>query len=212
MKPLGSVAAVIGAIREDATVEAEAIEGRAAAEIERIRALQASDVVIIPDRERRLDAARRDSQTRLAQEDWEDARDAVALREEWINRALADGHQSLATPEDAATRRDRLGAFVEEGLERLPDGVCEVVVSAADAPLLGPEWRRDVARAGGRGELRVTTGPLDGGCIVRTLDGRTSFDNSYSARAARFQSAWRSALARLYEEAISTTTSPGGTR
>ena len=211
MKPLGSVAAVIGAIREDVAAEAEAIEGRAAAEIERIRALQASDVVAIPDRERRFEAARRDAQTRLAQEDWEDARDAVALREEWITRALALGHQLLTTPEEAQRRRDRLASFVEEGLARLPDGVCEVVVSAADASLLGPEWQHDVARAVGRDEVRVTTGPLEGGCIVRTLDGRTSFDNSYSARAARFQSSWRSALARLYEQAISTATSGGGT-
>lgn len=212
MKPLGSVAAVIGAIREDAAVEAEAIEGRGAAEIERIRTLQAGDVVIIPDRERRLQAARREAQTRLTQEDWEDTRDAVALREEWINRAVALGNQLLATPEDGQRRRDRLAAFVQEGLARLPEEACEVVVSAADAALLGPEWRRDVARATRRGELHVTAGALDGGCIVRTLDGRTSFDNSYSARAARFQSAWRSALARLYEEAISTTTSAGGTR
>ena len=144
-------------------------------------------------------AARREAQTRLAQEDWEDTRDAVALREEWINRAVALGNQLLATPEDGQRRRDRLAAFVQEGLARLPEEACEVVVSAADAALLGPEWRRDVARATRRGELRVTAGALDGGCIVRTLDGRTSFDNSYSARAARFQSAWRSALARLYE-------------
>ena len=91
MKPLGSVAAVIAAIREDASAEAEALEGRARAEIERIRTQEAGDVVTVPDLERRLTAARQASQARLSQEDWEDRREAVEDREHWIARAVERG-------------------------------------------------------------------------------------------------------------------------
>lgn len=203
MKPLGSVAAVIAAVREDAGAEAEAIGARAAEEVARIRALQASDVVTIADRETRLAAARREAHTRLAQEDWEDRRDAVALREEWLERALDLGRRLLAKPEDATARRARLTSLVEEGLARLPGATCEVVVSEADALLLGPDWRRDIAAAAGRRDVLVTSGPVDGGCILRTPDGRASFDNTYATRARRFQPAWRAALAGLYEQALS---------
>jgi vacuolar-type H+-ATPase subunit E/Vma4 len=203
MKPLGSVAAVIAAIREDASAEAEALDGRALAELERIRALEASDVVTIPDRESRLAAARQQAQARLAQEDWEDTREAVADREQWLARALELGQKQLANPEDAQTRRERLAAFAREGLSRLPGRVCEVVVPKADVALLGPEWRNAVADAGARDEVEVIAGPVDGGCVVRTPDRRASFDNSYAGRARRFQAAWRSALAELYEQGIS---------
>jgi vacuolar-type H+-ATPase subunit E/Vma4 len=200
MKPWGSVAA----IREDADAEVEAIAGRAVADVERIRALQTSDIVTIPDRESRLGTARRQAQMRLAQQDWEDTREAVANREEWIKRAIDLGQKVLVNHSDDQTQRERLAVLAAEGLARLPGRVCEVVVSDADLRLLGPDWRRDVTCANGRDDVHVTAGPVDGGCIVRTPDGRMSFDNSYAARAKRFQAAWRSALARLYEQAIST--------
>jgi vacuolar-type H+-ATPase subunit E/Vma4 len=203
MKPLGSVAAVIAAIREDAAAEAEAAGARAAEEVAHIRALQAGDVVTIADRESRLAAARREAQVRLAQADWEDRRDAVAVREEWLERATEVGRRLLATRGDDAALRARLTALVVEGAARLPGRTCEVVVSEADAALLGPDWRRDVAAAAGRDDVQVTSGPIDGGCIVRTLDGRASFDNTYATRARRFQPAWRASLAEIYEQALS---------
>jgi vacuolar-type H+-ATPase subunit E/Vma4 len=212
MKPLGSVAAVIAAIREDAAAEAEAVAARATEDVARIRALQASDAVTIADRESRLAAARRDAQTRLAQEDWEDRRDAVALREEWLERALDLGRRLLAKPDDDAARRARLTALAAEGLARLPGRSCEVVVCEADAALLGPDWCRGLAAAAGRDEVRVASGPIDGGCILRTPDGRASFDNTYGTRARRFQPAWRAALAELYEQALSAASPPESTR
>jgi vacuolar-type H+-ATPase subunit E/Vma4 len=193
---------VIAAIREDALAEAEAIDARANDEVERIRTLQAGDVVNVVDREPRLHAARRQSQARLAQEDWEDTREAMALREEWLQRALALGHDLLTRTADAGVRRDRLTALAAEALQRLPGGVCEIVVSQPDEALLGPDWRHDLARATGRDEINVVAGPIDGGCVVRTADGRASFTNTFAARASRFQPAWRAALAELYEETI----------
>jgi vacuolar-type H+-ATPase subunit E/Vma4 len=202
MKPLGSVAAVIAAIREDASAEAEALDRQAQTEVERLRALEVGDVVTIPDRERRLTAARQESQTRLAQEDWEDTREAVADRERWMARAVELGRHQLADPGDVQGRRDRLAVLAREALSRLPGRVCEIAVPEADVALLGPEWRRAVADAADRDDVRVTAGSHEGGCIARTPDGRASFDNSYAARAQRFQAAWRSALAEVYEQAL----------
>ncbi len=203
MKPLGSVAAVIAAVREDASAEAESIDRRAQTEVERIRSLAASDVVTIPDLERRLTAARQASEARLAQEDWEDRREAVADRERWIARAVELGRHLLTDPGDAQARRERLAALALEALSRLPGGVCEVVVPEAELAWLGPDWCRAVADAAGRDEVRVTAGSQEGGCIARTPDGRASFDNSYAARAQYFQAAWRSALAEIHEQALS---------
>ena len=210
MKPLGSVAAVIAAIREDASAEAESIDRRAQTEVERIRALEASDVVAIPDLERRLTAARQASEARLAQEDWEDRRAAVADRERWIARAVELGRHQLTDPGDAQARRERLAVLAKEAIARLPGSVCEVVVPQADVAWLGPEWCRVVADAARRDDVRVTAGSHEGGCIARTADGRASFDNSYAARAEHFQSAWRSALAEVYEQALSGEALPAG--
>jgi vacuolar-type H+-ATPase subunit E/Vma4 len=209
MKPLGSIAAVIAAVREDAEAEAETLETHAAAEVERIRALEASDIVTVPDREARLAAARQRAQSRIAHEDWEDTRSAVVDREDWLARALELGQAVLARSEPFQARRDRLTTFAAEGLARLPGRVSDIVVAEADVLLLGPDWQRDLAAATGRDEIRVLAGAIEGGCVVRTPDGRAFFDNTYGARARRFQAAWRSALADVYEQAISTTSSAG---
>ena len=207
MKSLGSIAAVVAAIREDGAAEAEAVDRRAHADIDQIRALEARDVVTIPDRESRLAAARQLAQARITHEDWEDTRQAVAAREEWLARAVQLGEALLARPADDRTCRERLATLADEGLTRLAGRPCEVVVPARLVEILDPAWQRGVAEAAGLVDLKVVDGPCDGGCIVRTLDGRASFDNSYAARARRFQAAWRSALADVYEQAISTTVS-----
>jgi vacuolar-type H+-ATPase subunit E/Vma4 len=201
MKPLGSVAAVIAAIREDAAVEAEGLQRHAQAEIDRIRSLSAHDIVRLPDRERRMAAARQQAHARLAQEDWEDTRQIMADRETWLTRAVTLGQQRLAEGDDAQ-RRDRLARLACEGLARLPHTACDVVVREDDLARLGPEWQRALASTAVREDFRVVAGQLDGGCIVRTADGRASFDNSYAGRARRLETVWRSALAELFERAI----------
>lgn len=208
MKPLGSVAAVVAAIRGDGAAEAEAVDLQAKEEIERIRVLESSDIVAIADRESRLSAARQQAQARLAHEDWEDTREAVADREQWLARVVQLGERLLANSNDDEIR-ERLAVLAREGLVRLAGRSCEVVVSENVVGLLDAAWQRSVADAAGLTEVRVRGGPVDGGCVVRTLDGRASFDNSYAARARRFPAAWRSALADVYEQAISTAVSSG---
>jgi vacuolar-type H+-ATPase subunit E/Vma4 len=205
MKALGSIAAVIAAVREDASAEAEALEHQAQEDVERIRGEGKREVVTIPDHDARLAAARHDAQSRLGQEDWEDTREAVADREQWIARAVELGEQRLAEPVEPQVRRDLLAGYAREAIVRLPGRVFEVVVSASDVALLGPEWCAAVAADAGRDDVRVVSGQVDGGCIVRTPDGRASFDNTYSGRARRFQASWRSALADIYERATAAT-------
>ncbi len=211
MKAMGSIAAVIAAVREDASAEAEALERQAQEDVERIRGEAIREVVTIPDHDIRLAAARQHAQSRLGQEDWEDTREAVADREQWIARAVELGEQRLADPVEPQIRRDLLARFAREAIVRLPGRVFEVVVSASDAALLGPEWCTAVAADAERDDVRVAPGQVDGGCIVRTPEGRASFDNSYSGRARRFQAGWRSALADIYERAVAATIPLTGT-
>lgn len=202
MKPLGSVQAVVAAIREEAAAELEMLGQKTQAELDRIRAEEARDVVTVPDGESRLAAARQQARARLADQDWQDAREAFAERERWMARVVAQARQQLAEADTPDRRRTVLAALAREGLERLPAGPCDIVVSVGDATLLDSTWSQTLAATTGRANLRVIAGPVEGGCLARTLDGRASFDNSYAARAKRFESAWRAALAALYEGTV----------
>ena len=117
-------------------------------------------------------------------------------------RAVALAEQRLPETDTPDGRRTILAALAREGLERLPAGSCDLVVSAEDAALLDVNWSQTLAAATGRANLRVIAGAAGGGCVARSLDGRASFDNSYAARAKRFESAWRGALAGLYEGVV----------
>lgn len=198
MKPLGSVAAVVAAILEDAAAEVEAVERETAAAIDGIRAeKQPDDGGAAADA--RVSAARARARRRIAQEDWEDARQAMSERERWIEQAARLGRARLADRDPAAVERARLTRLAREALARLPAGTAEVVVSDADALLLGPEWCVEVA-TGRSDPVRVVAGTIAGGCLVRSADGRASFDNSYAAREERLQAVWRAALAALYAD------------
>ena len=212
MKPLGSVAAVIGAIREDAAVKRRPSKAapppRSNAFGRCTRAMSSSFPIVSGG----WTPPGATAQTRLAQEDWEDARDALALREEWINRALADGHQLLATPEDAATRRDRLGA-----LSRKASSDCPMGSAKSSCPRL---MRRSSGPSGGA-MLRVQAGAAS--CASRPVHSTAAASSAPWMDARRLTTATppapRGSNPRgvrhwpgCTEEAISTTTSPGGTR
>jgi vacuolar-type H+-ATPase subunit E/Vma4 len=138
-----------------------------------------------------------------ARDDWEDARSALSEREEWLGRALELGRAQLAAAAPPGERRNDLARLAREAIDRLPPGPTEIVVSAADEPLLGPEWRAALAAPADPGTIAIVTGPVEGGCLVRSIDGRAVFDNTWPARAERLQAVWRSALADVYERAIS---------
>lgn len=207
MRTLGSAAAVIAAIQEDARSEADRLAGETARAATTLAS--AGERVEALDRETRLAAARRDASERVARAHWLDMRAALEARERWMAEAVARGRQRL----DAATASGAgpaiLAALAAEGIAWLRAAACEVVLDPPDLARVGESWAQELALRTGCPDLRVVAGTVGGGCIVRTVDGRASFDNSWNARDRRFAHEWRAALGRLYE-ARSTwqTTSP----
>jgi vacuolar-type H+-ATPase subunit E/Vma4 len=208
MKPLGSVAAVIAAVREDAAADVDAIVRQADADCARLRAEDASRAVAFPEGELQIAAARERARTQAAHEDWLDTRAAIDEREAWLRRVVERGVERMDIGATPAERRDRLARLTEEAIDRLQADMIEVVVCPTDAEILDEQWRAAlVARARLR-SLTVVAGAVGGGCLVRTTDGRASFDNTYSARIERFRTTWRASLAHMYERAVQLGTAP----
>jgi vacuolar-type H+-ATPase subunit E/Vma4 len=201
MKVLGSVAAVVAAIREDAAVEVDAIARQADADIARLRAEDAARPLTFAEGEMQLATARDSARARVAHEDWLDSRTAIDEREAWFAHVVALGQQRLGLGGDEH-QKQRLARLVRESLGRLQSPAVDIVVSAADAPLLDEAWQLELRRAHRLDTLTITSGPIDGGCLVRTIDGRASYDNTFPARADRFCTAWRAAMAELYDRSV----------
>jgi vacuolar-type H+-ATPase subunit E/Vma4 len=204
MKTLGSPAAVAAAVRDEAEAEAERIarEGRGA--VARIGEEYARQIVALPVEEALLSAARRDARARLAQEDLLDARGALEIREVWLRRAVTEGERLLDehTP-TVDDRRAHLARLAREGLDRLPGASLEVVVAPTDGPFVVDPWAQELAPGRTVG-LVVSDDITRGGCVVRTADGKVSFDNTRQARARRFSAAIRTTLGAIYKRAGAT--------
>jgi vacuolar-type H+-ATPase subunit E/Vma4 len=196
MKALGSVAAVAAAILEDADAEVEAIGREAAASIAAMPAVPADGAA---PASAAVAAARERARIAVAQEDWEDARAALGSREAWVGRAVEAGRCRLRAPDTVSSRRNRLGALAREAIDRLPAESIEIVAAETDALLLDDGWKRATLTPAEAVRVSIVVGSVDGGLIARTADRRVQFDNSWAARAERFQSTWRAALADLYE-------------
>ena len=198
MKPLGSIAALVGAVRDDAAAEAEALAAAAATTVAQLTSDPAS--CPSPDDDRHaLTAARDRARVRVAQEDWNDAREAVALREAWIQQVITLGAKQLQQRLPADEARAALAGLAREAISRLPAGAIELAVTEADASLLDDGWRASVSPSGNAADIRIVVEPLHGGCIARSVDGRASFDNTYETRIERLQAQWRGALSDYYE-------------
>jgi vacuolar-type H+-ATPase subunit E/Vma4 len=179
MQSQGSSASVIAAIREDAEAEAERLRESTDAEVSAIRAEAASTNVAIADREVRLAAARRANAKRIAAQEWAGRQAVIEQREQWMQRVIAKAQETWT-----ACDRDQLHALIREARARMPAGVCEIAVSAAD---------RERIRVP---DANVSVAPIAGGCIVTVGD--VSFDNSFEARSRRLEPEWRSALSGVY--------------
>jgi vacuolar-type H+-ATPase subunit E/Vma4 len=210
MKTYGSPAAVIAAIRDEADAEVARIDQEARAAAERIRQHDAADPVAIPDRDARMAAARREAAERLARAEWRDTRAALEARERWMAGVELRGRARLATETSAATEAGRrvLAALAVEAIRTLRAAACEIVLDPRDVASLDEAWRAEVARAAQCADLRIVGGNVTGGCLVRTLDGRATFENTVESRARRFEAQWRTALGRIYGEAACASPSP----
>ena len=199
MKTFGSVASLVEAVREEVEAEAARIRRDAAETEERERAAAARERIELPDRDERLSEERRKAAELLAREDWSDRREALERREAFASAAARLGLERLAGGPES-DRAEALGRLAREAIERVPGEVLEIAVGAADAALLTEAFRSELARGAGRREVRLSAERLEtaGGCVVRTADGRASFDDTFEARARRFEAAWRSAVAEIH--------------
>ena len=182
MKPMGSVAGVVAAMREDVTAEVERTERDAEAQARRILD-QPPPATRDPDADPRVLAARRAVEEMRAREDWDDSSAIIKARERFLHEVVALGRQRLAGAESPDSRRAWLAALAREGAERLAVRETIVEVSPADAPLVA--------------EARPSPA-IRGGCVVRARDGKTWFDNTVEERERRFEPEWRALIARSW--------------
>lgn len=191
MKTIGSPAAVLAAIREDANVEAERIEKEAEQEASRL-AQEGTAAVEVPDREERLAAAARGIRERLAREDYGDSRAALEAREQWMREAAGEGRKLLLAPQPREVRRALLVQLAREALQRLRGEKCTLHVAPGDQDLIDDALLEEL------GVARGAPADISGGCIVRSASGKVSLDNSLEERARRFDTALRAALGKVY--------------
>ena len=177
MQPLGSIAAVCAAVREEGGVEADRIAREAAREVER---------PVVPahlptgERETRLAAARRAAREKLAAEDLRDTTSALEAREQWIAKVVERAKQKLEEP----ARQERLRRLAQRAKARLPEGAILIALAPRDASLI----------EGAIADASITPG----GIRVSTADGRLAIDETVEARARRLEHQWRAALGRIW--------------
>lgn len=173
MQPLGSLAAVCAAVREDAAAEAERIAREGAAHLP----VAGSGPALPPEeRAQKLAAARRAAREKLAAEDLFDTRAALEAREAWIAKAIARARE-LGEPREE--RRRRIRALVQQA--NLPPPLT-VSLAPADVDLVEGAVADEQLSPGG----------------VRIAGGRLVLDESVEARARRTEPRWRAALARIW--------------
>jgi vacuolar-type H+-ATPase subunit E/Vma4 len=194
----GSVEWIVAAIREEARAESDRLENETAATIARLREEDRQTPVVIPDRDARLEAARRLARERGAEENWTDRQLALESRERWMTRVVALGLEQLRNA-DAATRRADQLHLACEAAARVGGPQVQIVVAPDDLALAGPAWRAEMA-ASVDVSVTVSADPaVTGGCIARSADGRLNYDNTFATRTRRFEAAWRAALSELLQ-------------
>jgi vacuolar-type H+-ATPase subunit E/Vma4 len=192
----GSVESIVAAIREEARAESDRIDAETAATITRLRDEDRHTPVEIPDSDIRTEAARRQARERAAEESWADRQLALEWREQWMARAVALGLERVRGA-DEATRREDLLRLAREAAARIGGPAVEVVVAPDDFPLADSEWRARLSATLAGAVTVSADAAVNGGCLVRSGDGRLNYDNTFITRTRRFEGAWRSALSEL---------------
>jgi hypothetical protein len=199
MRAWGSAAAVAAAVRDDAAAERERLERETAAALEGLARSITAPSAAAPSAGGgdRLDTARRVAGEAEAAEDWEDTVSGASDRDAWITAVAADGRRAIATGPEARAWLERV---TREAVAELPGDACVVKVPAAQLADAA-SWCESVG-ADLKKSIRLEAGDISAGCIARTPDGRVTFDNTVEARERRARTEWRTAIARLYDEAV----------
>jgi hypothetical protein len=198
MRVWGSADAVIAALRDDAAAERERLERESAAAIRALgQSVAPQDAGSAAESTERLDRVRRALADADAAQEWDDAVAAASDRDAWIAEVASLGRRAIASAPDQCRLLQRL---VREAVRELPGPDCVVAVPHALADAV-ERWRAEVERDTGK-RIAVETGAFAAGCVARTPDGRVTFDNTIEARERRANTAWRTAVAHVYDEAI----------
>ena len=181
----------------EAKEEAQRTLDRANAEIEAMRLrIRAETERTIGDRRRRAVAQAR-LQAKLAVT----VRAEATLVELWDQAAAGLQHCAGGGPEG---RLELIARLAQDAAEQLGGGSLELVVDAADRPLLTPEFLETLAErlSGGDGgathlSLSPEEAPIWGGVIVYRHDAKQLVDNSLDERLALVRRTMRDEVARL---------------
>lgn len=202
MKTVGSVDSVLEMLREEVEAEAARIRRESEDEERRLREAAAAGRLEIPDREERLAQERRRAFERIAREDWEDRRRALERLEAFVAETEKRGVAALAIPGEPAETRALLARLVAEAVARLPGDSFEVSFAGDDAGVTEADVERLLAVSDRPGARRIRFAAErvagSGGVLVRTADGRSSYDNRFEARRDRFEAEWRCAVAEIH--------------
>lgn len=200
MRTLGSVAAVIAAIDDDAAVEIERIEREAEGHIAAFDEPE-SGTPFDPGQDGRVEDARAAARTARSETEWDASVADLQERERWIAQVAADARRALEEERDPSWTQAWIRQLAIEAAAALPPGDVVAVVPAGTSSSLGEAWAAEVGRAIGR-TVSVEAGPLSCGCLVRLADSPIAYDNSLEARERRTELTWRHALAALYTRLV----------
>ncbi|HHV61552.1 MAG TPA: hypothetical protein GXX51_02785 [Firmicutes bacterium] len=170
---------------EDARREAEAILARARSEAEALR----NEKLRVAEEKARSERRRIVSSTEL-----DNQRENLIFKEKLIMQVFDIARRRLGDITGREEYPDLLRRLVVEAISTLADQDLTVMVREEDIPLVGEGFLQEIAgevarsRSGRPGvslHVERCDRPISGGCIVRTSDGHSVFDNSLERRLER---------------------------
>lgn len=203
MRTLGSVDALVAAVRDEAESVLETRRQACDGELDALETAPAGTDRRRDDDERRtrLAAAHRMVRERRAREEWLGAKELLEARERWVDGVVSTARRRFRTmpPEG---RRAALARLAEEACRRLPGDGAVVRLAPADADGLGADWASHVAARAGKShvEIQPDASVATGGCLATTATGAVTFDNTLEARSKRFEATWRAGLSALFDK------------
>jgi vacuolar-type H+-ATPase subunit E/Vma4 len=199
-KPLGDsrVEDLQRLIREQATQEAQALRGDAAARVADTRMRAEAQAAAIRDAARRdgEERGRREGARALAVAATESQQMWLRAREDLFETAARRAQLQLEEFRTMPEAGRALGGLIEEAVRALPAGPLRLRAPQAYAQLLDEEALTRICgdRCTIQFEIEAVPG---GGVIVETIDGRLRFDNSFAERLRRKRHEVRRALGQI---------------
>jgi len=206
VRTLGSVDALVAAIRDEADSAIEARRQASDGELEGLEVAPGGRDPRRDDDERRtrLAIAHRVVRERRARDEWLGGKELLEARERWVDGVVREARRRIRDMPPTA-RPVALARLAEEAFRRLPGDHGVVRLAPGDADSIDTDWASRVAARAGKShvDIQADESVAAGGCLVTTANGAMTFDNTLEARSKRFEAEWRALLAALFDEASS---------